>query len=378
MNHVRKVIVLTPPGRSAIATIRVEGADALRCVSRCLTTRHNSPLKLVPTARPILAKFSLPLGGAEEVVLNAIHHECLEIHCHGSPLVIKQITTSLERMGFSLEECDEWIDRTESDKIAAEARRSLCSAITFRVVPILIEQYHGALQKCVLKAREHIRSGDTDQALTIVNELLRWAEFGRHLIIPWKVAIVGPPNVGKSSLFNRLLGYERAIVDAVPGTTRDFVTATTAFEGWPIELCDTAGLRDTSDTIEKEGTQRTMAVADSADLVLLVFSKAEPWSHVWESWPERWPRHLIVFNKCDLPGIHEKRLPGLDISASSGHGVKTLEQEIVHRLVPILPQPGAAVPFTERQVNYLRCVQEDLCKGNLTGAERHLSELLGE
>jgi len=378
MDHVRKVIVLTPPGRSAIATLRVEGVDALQCVSRCVTTRHNSPLKLIPTARPILARFSLPLGGAEEVVLNALDHECLEIHCHGSPLVIKQITECLEKMGFSSEGCDEWIDRTESDKIAAEARRSLCSVISFRVVPILIDQYHGALRNCVLKAREHIRSGDADQALTIVNELLRWAEFGRHLIIPWKVAIVGPPNVGKSSLFNCLLGYERAIVDAVPGTTRDFVTATTAFEGWPVELCDTAGLRDTSDSIEKEGTQRTMAVADSADLVLLVFSNADPWCHEWEPWPERWPRHLIVFNKCDLPSIRDKRLTGLNISASSGYGVKTLEQEIARCLVPILPQPGAAVPFTERHINHLRCAQESVREGNLTEAERHLSELLGD
>ena len=378
MSHVRKVIVLTPPGRSAIATIRVEGADALLCASRCLTTRHNSPLKLVPTARPILAKFSLPLGGAEEVVVNAIHHECLEIHCHGSPLVIKQITECLEKMGFSSEGCDEWIDRTESDKIAAEARGSLCSVISFRVVPILIDQYHGALRKCVLKAREHIRSGNADRSLTIIKELLQWGEFGCHLVIPWKVAIVGPPNVGKSSLFNRLLGYERAIVDAVPGTTRDFVTATTAFEGWPVELCDTAGLRETSNSIEKEGTQRTMAVADSADLVLLVFSKADPWSQEWESWPKRWPRHLVVYNKCDLSCTPDNRPAGLDVSACSGYGVKTLEQEIARCLVPILPEPGAAIPFTERQVNYLRRVQEDLCKGNLTGAERHLSELLGE
>lgn len=375
-SELRKVVVLTPPGRSAIATIRVEGADALACVSRCLTSRNNSPVKLVPGPKPILARFRLPLGSAEEVVLNVLNHECLEIHCHGSPLVIRQITESMEKMGFSPEGCDAWIDRTEPNRIAAEARRSLCSAMTFRVVPFLIDQYHGALHQSLLQIREFIRSRDTNRALTIVNELLQYGEFGRHLITPWNVVIVGPPNVGKSSLFNRLLGYERAIVDAVPGTTRDFVTATTAFEGWPIELCDTAGLREASHPIEKEGTQRTVALADSADLVLLVFTKDVPWSQAWELWIDRWPRHLIVYNKSDLPSTQDNRPAGLDVSARSGYGMKALEQEIARRLVPVLPQPGAPIPFTERQIDHLRRAQRSLQEGNLSEVERHLGELL--
>lgn len=377
MSQTGKVIVLTPPGRSAIATIRVEGAGAMLCVSRYLTTRNNSPLELSPAPRPLLGRFQLPMGSAEEVVIHAINHECVEIHCHGSPLVIRQITACVQELGYSLEACDRWIDRTEPDKIAAEARQALAAAITFRVVPILVDQYYGALRQHLLQVRGLIQSGKAEQAIGVVEELLQWESFGRHLITPWKVALVGPPNVGKSSLFNHLLGYERAIVDAVPGTTRDFVTGTTALDGWPIELCDTAGLRHTSNPVEQAGTQRTVEVANSADLVLLIFTKLEPWSPTWELWRQRWPMHLLVYNKCDLPGGVTDRPRGIEVSALSGQGLQGLEREIVQCLVPLIPPSGTPIPFTKRQVRHLCSAKKHLLEANLLEADKQLCDLLG-
>ncbi|MGQ9505981.1 MAG: GTPase [Thermogutta sp.] len=317
------------------------------------------------------------MGSAEEVVLHVVSPDCVEIHCHGSPFVIRQITECLQELGYSLEACDRWIERTEPDKIAAEARQALSAAITFRVVPILMDQYYGALRQQLLQVRRLIQSGKADQAIGLVEALLQWERFGRHLITPWKVALVGPPNVGKSSLFNCLLGYERAIVDTAPGTTRDFVTGTTAFDGWPVELCDTAGLRHTSNPVEQAGTQRTVEVANSADLVLLIFTKLEPWSPSWELWRQRWPRHLIVYNKCDQPGVRDDRPRGVDVSAISGQNLPVLEREIVHHLVPAIPPQKTAVPFTERQVSHLRAAMTHLQQKSLSQVERQLCELLG-
>jgi tRNA modification GTPase len=106
-----------------------------------------------------------------------------------------------------------------------------------------------------------------------LDALLRWSEFGRHLTQPWQVVLTGVPNVGKSSLINRLLGYSRSIVYAEPGTTRDVVTAATAFDGWPVELSDTAGLRDAAGEIEAAGVERARRHLATADLAI-VFSTA--------------------------------------------------------------------------------------------------------
>lgn len=377
MNQDPRVIVLTPPGRSAIATLRLEGADVLSTLSRRLTTRKNESIELAPAARPVLAKYRLPVEGMEEVILHVVSTECVEIHCHGSPLVIKEITDSFVEMGYSLEECSAWIDRTEPNKIAAEARRSLCSALTFRVAQILVDQYHGSLEREVQVARDFIKGGNLDKAVRTLDRLLQRKDLGRHLIVPWKVALVGPPNVGKSSLFNRLVGYDRAIVDPTPGTTRDFVTAVTAFEGWPIELCDTAGIRETEHEVEKEGVSKTMEVAGSSDLVVLVFSHADPWSGECESWLKPWPKSLTVFNKCDLPVSSGLRPSGLEVSALSGQGIKDLEQAILNRLIPEFPAPGTAVPFTERQIDCLQRAKESLLCKNSTRAEEELKALVG-
>ncbi len=377
MSRDRKVIVLTPPGRSAIATVRIEGVDALLDVCRYLSTRKGNPVNITPAARPILARLKLPLGGSEEVVLHAASGECVEIHCHGSPLLVEQIVDLFVQMGYARESVEAWIDRTESDIIAAEARRSLCEVLTFRGVQILIDQYRGALKGRVEVVQHLIQTKNMEGTIELLDELLRWGELGLHLVKPWKVALVGPANVGKSSLLNRLVGYDRAIVDATPGTTRDFVTAVTAIDGWPSELCDTAGLRQPQDPIEEEGVRRTLAVADAADLVVLVFSCADPWSKDYDSWRERWPRSLVVYNKCDLPAAQGDRPAGLEVSAVSGHGLAELEQEVVNRLVPVVPSPGTAVPFTDRQIRLLRQTRDAVLRGDYSEAEKHISTLLG-
>ena len=114
------------------------------------------------------------------------------------------------------------------------------------------------------------------------------------------MVLAGRPNVGKSSLMNALAGHGRSIVHHAPGTTRDAVTLTTAIDGWPVELCDTAGLRPAGDALESAGIERAQERLARADLVVLVCDQSMPWSAEDQALLDQWPEAVLVHNKCDL------------------------------------------------------------------------------
>ena len=177
------------------------------------------------------------------------------------------------------------------------------------------------------------------------------------MVEPWRVVLAGPPNVGKSSLVNALVGYQRAIVYDAPGTTRDMVTATTALEGWPVELCDTAGLRSGREAIEAEGVRLARQAASAADALVLVFSAQEPWQADWRELLDQWPAAIAVYSKCDLgPPPCDGRPPGIATSAVTRAGLDELERAIAGRLVPERPAAGEAIPLDAGQVDLLERV----------------------
>src|SRR6185312_6827882 len=138
-------------------------------------------------------------------------------------------------------------------------------------------------------------------------------------------------------------------------TTRDVLTVRTAFDGWPVELCDTAGLRGTSDPLEALGVARAQTHQASADQVLLVFDRSAPLAPPDLELLAAHPRALRVANKCDLPAAWDPAdLNALDVSAERGDGVERLISAIAHNLVPTPPPPGSAVPFRERHRRLLR------------------------
>lgn len=188
---------------------------------------------------------------------------------------------------------------------------------------------------------------DFPNTLPQLERLASLAPLGRRLTSPPRVVIAGPPNVGKSSLLNALAGYQRSIVSPTAGTTRDVVGVELAFDGWPVRVSDTAGLRTAGEQLEAAGVELTERELKSADLIVWVLDNTS-------REPEYPPGHirrrlLVVVNKCDEPCAWANPRDAsrrLNVSATTGAGVPQLVGEIVRRLFPVVPQPGEAVPFT--------------------------------
>jgi tRNA modification GTPase len=235
--------------------------------------------------------------------------------------------------------------------IAAEAMVDLARAPTVRTAEILLDQWHGALERDLC---ELTSPGSPDLVRRRIETLLARERMGSRLIAGWKVALAGRPNVGKSHLLNALAGYTRAIVDPTPGTTRDLVTVRTSMNGWPVELADTAGLRFSSDTIEVEGIHRARAYQSQADLVVLVLDQSQPLTAADCELMNIHRAGLIVANKADLPAAWETEgRVSSKVSAETGEGIERLVDLVSNRLVPDPPPPGAGVPFRPRHRRWL-------------------------
>lgn len=398
------VLQLTPPGRGAVATVRIEGPDCVATVDRFFASRSGKRLAETPTDRPLVGHFHAPTSPvSEEVVARRCPEYCnqetyeqgsaVEIHCHGGTASVSRIVEMFQESGYESISWNEWADfgsgwaescsgRTEScsgrtgqkpdqdredqSSTRVEAYRDLARAQTELTASLLLDQYHGALDRelCLID-----QSDDPAEKKRRLEVLLDRATWGIHLTRPWQIVLVGSPNVGKSSLMNRLLGYDRAIIDATPGTTRDLVRAQSVFGGWPVELIDTAGLREGDHPVEQLGVKLALAQLQSADLVLLLLDATRPPTEEELSLIKRLEDHtsprslfLPVRSKADLV---EDRLAwgpfaettlaanAIDTSATSGEGVNRLIAAIESHLFPLLPDPSRPIPWTERQIAIL-------------------------
>jgi tRNA modification GTPase len=346
------VVRLTPPGRGAVATLRIEGREAVEAVATLFHARSGRSLISYPADQIVVGRFGGDTG--EEIVARRCSDGAVELHCHGGRAAVTRIEESLVSAGCQRMAWEAWMQAQSDDPISVAALAALANARTERTAAILLDQYHGALRSAMEAIQQDIDRGDTRAARQRIEMLLARENLGRHLTQPWRVVLAGRPNVGKSSLLNSLAGYGRAIVHHAPGTTRDAVALTTAIDGWPVELCDTAGLRTTEDAVERAGVEVARERLDRADLAILVTDGSTPWSAAEQGLFERWPAALLVHNKCDLPPSLDKRPAGLSTSTISGQGIDVLLATIGQRLVPELPPPGAPVPFLIAQAETLR------------------------
>lgn len=357
--------LFTPHGRGAVATIQLCGNVTLLDdpPPSLFAAANGKPLATQPLDRVIFGRWGAgdESHPAEEVVVCRKATDTVEIHCHGGDAAAARILADLEHRGCAIVSAIDFVSR-ETSTLDAECLDALSRAVTLRTAAILLDQQQGTLRTAFEKLRAKLLRAETlDSRLSTLDcpdlhELLRWTNFGLHLTQPWRVVLAGRPNVGKSSLINALVGYERSIVFDEPGTTRDVVTAETALDGWPIQFVDTAGLRDTDgNELESAGIELARRQLEDADLRLIVFDVSQPPTSVDEQLLSDWPDAIAVANKCDLPNAWGDRFPAFAtrVSALQGTGLEELRKLISGLLVLDRPYPGAAVPITSRQARLL-------------------------
>jgi len=358
------VVRLTPPGRGAVASLCVAGPMASAHVDRLFHSSSGRPLRHRAERRIALGRW-LDAEQGEQLVVCRRSDEKIEMHCHGGEAAVAAIQQSLLQVGCRQLPWQDWVALQAPDSIRAEAAIALAGALTEATAAILLDQYEGALSRELAELGDCLAAGESGAARERVARLLRSAPLGLHLTRRWQVVLAGQPNVGKSSLLNRLLGFERAIVFDQPGTTRDAVSGFTAIGRWPVELSDTAGLRQASGDIETEGVRRATQRLAEADLALLVFDSTQTWSAADEELCRLRPDGLIVHNKSDLPQAQDNRPAGICVSATTGAGLTDLVERIARRLAPTVPTPGSPIPFTLRQIEALQAVKQSLAGGDL-------------
>ncbi|TWT85242.1 tRNA modification GTPase MnmE [Posidoniimonas polymericola] len=363
--------VQTAEGRGAVAVVWVSGPTSVSAVDACFHAANGRPLAEQPVAALRFGRWSSPTG--EEVVVTRRGAD-VEVHCHGGTAAVRAVVRDLIEQG-----CVE--SRADAPGLSGvcrathEAVLALRSALTERTAGVLLDQAEGALEAELRSIADGLGAGDGLERLEL---LAVWGELGRRLTTPWRVVLAGAPNVGKSSLTNALLGYDRAIVFDQPGTTRDVISADAAVEGWPISLSDTAGLRAADDPTEAAGVELAMRVLDQADLIVDVRDAAAP------DQPSVIPgamagRRLVVWNKLDraVCGTAEGGTSeGLGTVATTGRGVPELLAAIAAELVPTVPAAGRAVPVNAVQAGLLRRAADAAAGGDWGAARADVQALL--
>lgn len=322
------VSLLTPPGPGAIAVLELRGSDAWNVLHKCFQPVGNRSFP----ENPVIGRIWFgTIGDEVVVVVKQIEPEWIvEIHCHGGVHVVRWLINTCVDFGV--------INKSSEDITL----NPVALARTIRTASILLDQERGAfrsgLARC-LASRSH----------EMLQRMAQFIPVGRHLIEPWTVLIAGPPNVGKSSLINALAGYQRSVVSPIAGTTRDLVSTQLAFEGWPVQLVDSAGLRHADESLEGQGVERARELMKRADLVVwLIDANADE-----PVWPEQ-EACLVVVNKADDPRSQRLDPSFMRVSALRGDGVPGLIRSIVDRLVPVEPQAGEGIPVTEEQISLVQ------------------------
>ena len=363
--------VLTPAGRGAVAVIATTGPAARAAIDLQFRAANGRPLDDQRPDRIVFGHWGRG-DHVEEVILCRGDAQRLEIHCHGGSAAAARILDELVQAGCRVVSWREWLALESASPLDAEAEVALAAATTRRTAAILLDQRHGALRAAIDAVRAELTNDRLDLARRQLTALRHRAAVGLHLTTPWHVAIAGQPNVGKSSLLNAIVGYQRAIVFDQPGTTRDILAADAAIDGWPVRLTDSAGIRQAADSLEAEGVARAQHQLVEADLVVWVTDATRPGSHAVPGVSDFHP--LIVVNKIDLAPFRPEQ-GDVGVSALAGLGLDQLLVAIAERLVPNPPAAGEAVPFTARQTGLIDVAIEQVDRGDRPAALETLTQL---
>jgi tRNA modification GTPase len=378
------VAISTPPGRGGIGIVRLSGPAARAIAEPLLKLRH-------PLA-PAQARFAEVLDKSGQTLDEAVvtlfespasytTEDIVEIAAHGSPILLDHLLRQCIAAGARLAEPGEFTQRAflsgRLDLTQAEAVHDLIEATTLHQARIAAQQLGGALSRQISPIKQQLialianleagidfaeddidtlpTAQITQQIEAIQTPLIALEQtfaYGKIIRDGFTLAIVGRPNAGKSSLFNRLVQRDRAIVTATPGTTRDLVTERVSLEGIPVELIDTAGLRHSTDEAETIGISKTREAMAEADIVLLVLDATAPLHPEDEATISNLTNRplIIAINKSDLstntPLTHH---PTLKTSALTGSGIPELRTAILSHITATAPTSETALLTNLRQ-----------------------------
>ena len=425
------VAAATPPGRGGVGIVRVSGPKVPEIAAVILG-------ELPPPRRATFARFldvhQDPIDAGLAIFFPAPHsytgEHVLELQGHGGTLVVEQIVARVVELGSRRAQPGEFTQRAflndKVDLAQAEAIADLIDAGSRAAVRAAMRSLQGefsamirGLTDAVIDLRTYVEAAidfPEEEVDFLADEQLaerfqavrehfdgveQSARQGRLLREGMTVVIAGRPNAGKSSLLNKLAGYEAAIVTPIPGTTRDVVRERIDIDGMPLHVLDTAGLRQGGDLVEEEGIRRAKVEMNRADRVLFVIDASEdPSGAAFAEERDRMPREVpvtLVFNKCDLAvGIPVADTiagpPRITVSATTGKGIDTLREHLKHcvgyqtldagtvsarqRHLESLSRARRNVEEAQRQLQDRRA--GELVAEELRGAQQALNEITGE
>lgn len=425
------VAIATPYGESAIGIVRLSGKGVLNIVKRFFKTKGEIKPRFAHFGR-LYDEKGEELDEGILIYYKAPHsytgEDMVELNLHGNPRILQRVVELFLNAGARLAEPGEFTKRAflngKLDLTQAEAVAELISAKTELARKIALKQLHGELSKYIKPLRDTLLEllayieADiefaeediptltkeqvlemTEKVLKGIEELLKTAKTGKFIREGIKLAIVGKPNVGKSSLFNALLREERAIVTDIEGTTRDYIEETLQIKGIPVRLIDTAGIRETNDIVEKIGVERSKKKIEEADLVLFVIDGSREITQedlkIYESIKNK--ERLFVVNKSDLPMRADLEIFSgeniIKVSALTGEGLEVLSEEILRR-VGVHLEESVNIYISLRHENLLKKaksvlerfkeeykekdISPEIAMLDLREASNYLGEILGE
>lgn len=405
--------IATPPGQGGVAIIRVSGPEAERIARSIFLLRH--PVDVLQSHHLYLGSITNPRNGRslDEGLLTVMRtprsytgEDVAEIHCHGGGFLVRSVLALVLEQGARLAHPGEFTKRAflngRLDLSQAEAVLDLIQAKSEQGLQLAWEQLSGYLSETYNALRERLlrltayveafidfpeediperaQNELEQEILALIDDVAALASTfiqGKVYRDGVRTAIVGKPNVGKSSLLNLLVGAERAIVTAIPGTTRDVLEETVVVGGIPLVLWDTAGLRQTSDEVERIGVERARLGVQEADLVLAVFDGSRPFDQedkiVFTTILKK--QYILIINKADLPTLlsfpASEQFPTsttpVFFSAKTGRGRSELESRIQEAVLGATHQQGQ---FNDLIVSKVRHRDE------LIKTEQHLKNAL--
>jgi tRNA modification GTPase len=383
--------VMTGRGVGAISSIAVFGDSAKEVLEKIFVPAGRQAVSFA-VGRSYVGTINDEKGAVDQVTVGCEGPGRFAINCHGNPLIVEMIMQLLQQQGITLISTEELLEKISAEQvsgnaIAREAKLAHLRAQTLDGTRLIANQVEGGLSRVAADWLKNLDTISLDEIRSCAKEILERSETARFLIDGCKVVLIGPPNSGKSLLFNNLCGKEKAIVTEIAGTTRDWVSAECRIGRMLVELVDTAGVAEAlaaaGGEADRAAQERSVKLLQEADLVLLVLDITKGEGQVDEKLAQMLSdkRVITVLNKCDLKNgtkscfFSQKFSEISKISAKSGTNL----DKIIEKVQKICGVEGfdvrSAVCFTERQKRLIERLAEAGSKGEAKGV---IMELVGE